>query len=164
MPPIRKRTRLLLRSDSDSETRHLGETLAQVCSGNERILIEGDLGVGKTVFIKGIARGLEVAPDRVRSPSYVTAFVYPGKIPLLHMDLYRRELTPQDLIEDLQEFDGIVAVEWGERAAPLLSDYLRVRITMDESGKRTIEVRAVGKNHRAVLRRWMKSIGKSSRN
>lgn len=154
----------MFQSETEAETGALGEGLARACSGRERILLEGDLGAGKTVFIKGIARGLGIAEDRVRSPSYVTAFVYPGRIRLLHIDLYRYSEAPPDLVEEMEEFDGVVAIEWDERVIHLLSDFLKVKITITESGTRRLEVSAVGGYHRATLRRWLKRYDKSPGN
>jgi len=153
----------VLRSRSEQETFALASRLASAFSGNERLILVGDLGAGKTVFIKGIAQGLGVSPDRVRSPSYVTALIYPGPIRLLHIDLYRRSALPADLCEEIEEFDGVVAVEWGERAELSLSDYIRVKILVDETGDRLLEISATGKNHIATLKRWMKSYAQSPR-
>jgi tRNA threonylcarbamoyladenosine biosynthesis protein TsaE len=158
----KKAAPLVVRSMSEGETRAIGERLSAACSGRERILIVGDLGAGKTVLIKGIAQGLGIRPERVRSPSYVTALVYPGPKRLLHIDLYRRDQPPADLAEEMEDFDGVVVVEWGDRAASLLSEHIIVHIVADESGDRVIELTAVGKYHAAVLKKWMMSDDQSS--
>ncbi len=104
---------------SEEETLALGHKMAQSLKGGELIVLEGDLGMGKTVFARGIAAGLGVSEDQVRSPSFALVHEYEGgRCPLFHVDLYR--LTGGDDLEDLgldelTEAGGVVLVEWGEK-------------------------------------------------
>lgn len=92
-----------------------GSTLGKNLSGGEILLLFGDLGAGKTTFVKGIAGGMEIDIDLVRSPTFTLVNTYPGKkLSLIHADLYRLT-NPLDIYElDLleQEEDSVVAIEW----------------------------------------------------
>ena len=109
------------RSESELETKRLGQRLGRALTDGALILLEGDLGCGKTVFVKGLAAGLDV-PDRVviTSPTYTLINEYPARLPFYHADLYRlkddidlEELGLLDLITNA----NVVAVEWGGRLA-----------------------------------------------
>ncbi|MEJ2673556.1 MAG: tRNA (adenosine(37)-N6)-threonylcarbamoyltransferase complex ATPase subunit type 1 TsaE [Deltaproteobacteria bacterium] len=95
--------------------------------------LNGELGSGKTEFVHGLAQGLGVPPQvPVASPSFTLAHEYPGRIPLVHLDLYRLEDLPPEMLPDLEEYlagGQVVAVEWAKRLASLLSgDYLEVHL------------------------------------
>lgn len=103
---------------SEAETSSLAEALAAGFRGGEVVLLTGDLGAGKTAFVKGLARGLGVDPGEVVSPTFVLLTRYPGRLTLHHADLYRlagggdeREIG----LEELPGPDGVLAVEWAER-------------------------------------------------
>ena len=104
----------------DTDTRTLAETLGRRLTGRTHIALTGELGAGKTTFVQGLARGLDV-PDSyyVTSPTYNIISEYPGRIPLYHVDLYR--ISDEDEL-DLTGFyeyihqDAVVAVEWPEMA------------------------------------------------
>ncbi len=108
----------------EAETLAEGELLASRFGGGELVSLEGDLGAGKTVFARGLARGLGVAPEDVGSPSFVLAVEHRGgRVPLLHCDLYRLPEASgiDDLgIEETLEAGGVVIVEWGERLPAFL--------------------------------------------
>ncbi len=91
------------------------ELAARLAPG-DLILLEGELGAGKTTFVRGLARGLGVT-DQVQSPTFQLVRVYPGRVQLAHVDLYRLERTEElgelglgDLLDQ-----GVVVVEWGDR-------------------------------------------------
>jgi tRNA threonylcarbamoyladenosine biosynthesis protein TsaE len=96
-------------------------------TGGEVVVLVGELGTGKTTFIRGMALGMEVAdPGAVRSPSYTLVIRYPGRRPLLHMDAYfMKSLEDLDLctMEDALERRETVAIEWGDRVAERLPDH-----------------------------------------
>jgi tRNA threonylcarbamoyladenosine biosynthesis protein TsaE len=96
------------------------------------VALNGPLGSGKTEFVHGLAQGLEVPAHLVASPSFTLVHEYPGRLPLVHLDLYRLEDLPPELLPDLEEYlagDGVVAAEWARRLAPLLpGDYLEVEL------------------------------------
>ena len=112
-------------SASPEETEAAGEELAATLAVGDLLLLAGELGAGKTTFVRGLARGLGVKSG-VQSPTFQLVRVYPGRIQLAHVDLYRlesgSELADLGLDELLEE--GVVAVEWGDR---LRLDYPRTR-------------------------------------
>jgi tRNA threonylcarbamoyladenosine biosynthesis protein TsaE len=127
---------------NERETFRLAEELAGSLSGDEVLLLSGELGAGKTVFAKGLAAGLGVAdPNQVCSPSYTLVNVYQGRVPVYHIDLYR--LGSGAEIEDLGWEDylgeGVVIVEWAERL-PFFLEGISVRIDSGPDDKRTITI------------------------
>ena len=130
---------------SEDETQNLGRRLAANLKGGELILLEGDLGAGKTVFTRGIAVGLGIREDAVRSPSFALVHEYEGgQFPLFHVDLYRLEGL-DDLeglgLDELTQTGGVVIVEWGEKLPPWYRrDALIVRFHDLGEGARRIEL------------------------
>jgi tRNA threonylcarbamoyladenosine biosynthesis protein TsaE len=110
--------------------------LARGFHGGEVVLLSGELGAGKTTFVRGLARGLGGDPEEVASPTFVLLTQYPGRLVLHHADLYRLCGTgdEQDLgLEELPGPGGVLAVEWAERlSAPPWSHALRV--TLEHAG------------------------------
>jgi tRNA threonylcarbamoyladenosine biosynthesis protein TsaE len=103
---------------SESETEHVGEQLATKMRAGDVLLLYGDLGAGKTAFVRGLARGLGANPEDVSSPTFTLIQEYAGtSATLYHVDLYRLEPAEIDDLglEDLVAGDGIVAIEWAER-------------------------------------------------
>lgn len=108
-------------SRSEEETRAAGESLASSLRSGDTVLLSGDLGMGKTVFARGVAAGLGVDPGQVRSPSFTLVNRYPGRVPVYHIDLYRVEkLEDMDELglEEILGGDGVAVVEWAERLGP----------------------------------------------
>jgi tRNA threonylcarbamoyladenosine biosynthesis protein TsaE len=134
----------LVRSASEEDTRRAGAALAGRLRPGDAVLLEGDLGAGKTVFVKGLAEGLGLDPDEVSSPSFALVHEYgpAGKPPVLvHADLYR--LPPgggpvDDLGLDARG-DAILAVEW-PRPPLAPAGAWRVTIAIGEGGARRIDV------------------------
>lgn len=130
---------------SEQETHDLGRTLAARLTGGSVVVLEGDLGLGKTVFARGIAAGLGIRPDDVSSPSFTLVQEYDGgRTPMYHVDLYRLE-DEDDLeslgIEDLRSSGGVVVVEWGERLPPWMRQgAIVVRFHDVGEGSRRIEI------------------------
>lgn len=109
-------------SHSPDETALLGETWAREASAGWVMGLTGDLGAGKTQFVKGFARGLGVT-ERVHSPTFALAIEYHGgRLPLFHLDLYRLEHAQAVFTAGLEEYfyqrNGVTIVEWAERALP----------------------------------------------
>jgi tRNA threonylcarbamoyl adenosine modification protein YjeE len=100
---------------SVEETERLGEALAAALRPGDVLALSGPLGAGKTRLVAGLARGM-AAKARVRSPTYTLVNEYPGRIPLVHLDLYR--IAPAELdglgLEEHREA-GALVVEWGEK-------------------------------------------------
>jgi len=106
------------------------------------ILLSGELGAGKTAFVRGLARGLGLDPGEVASPTFVLLTSYPGAITLHHADLYRlagngdeRELG----LEELPGARGVLAVEWAERLSDLPWETV-VRVRLEHAGEDTRRV------------------------
>jgi tRNA threonylcarbamoyladenosine biosynthesis protein TsaE len=103
---------------SAAETEAIAETLASTFRGGEVVLLTGELGAGKTAFVRGLARGLGVDPDDVASPTFVLLTAYPGRLRLHHADLYRLAGDGDDRelgLEELPGPAGVLAIEWAER-------------------------------------------------
>lgn len=123
---------MILVTRSVDETRSLGEEIARrVLRAGDFVVLDGELGAGKTALAQGVAKGLGVH-GRVTSPTFVIAREHEGAVPLTHVDAYRLA-GPADLVDlgfdDLVRPDGVTLVEWGERVvAALPEDRLEVRI------------------------------------
>jgi tRNA threonylcarbamoyladenosine biosynthesis protein TsaE len=106
-------------SHSPAETEWLGEQFGRSAKHGLVIALNGDLGAGKTQFVRGLARGLGI-PARVHSPTFTLVNEYGGgRLKLFHLDLYRLETPDQVLsagIEDYLSPDGVAVIEWAERA------------------------------------------------
>jgi len=105
-------------SHSPAETEALGEQLGRVARSGWVIALSGELGAGKTQFVKGLARGLDIS-GRVHSPTFTLVNEYGGgRLKLFHLDLYRLETAGQILSAGIEEFlrpDGVAVIEWAER-------------------------------------------------
>ena len=128
-------------SRSPEETRALAARLGALLAPGDVVALNGELGSGKTEFVHGLAQGLEIPPGLVASPSFTLVHEYPGRLTLIHLDLYRLEDLPPELLPDLEEYlagDQVIAVEWARRLAPLLpGDYLEVHLEITgETGRR----------------------------
>ena len=129
-----------------AETMALATRVGGLLRPGDEVVLEGELGSGKTVFAKGIARGLGVT-DHVVSPSFTIVREYAGAIPLVHVDVYRIDHLQElhDLgFDDLLGDDAVTVVEWGDRVSAVLpADRLEVRITADEHDDDTRRVELV---------------------
>ena len=130
-------------SSSEAETRNVARELAAALQAGTTILLSGDLGAGKTAFVKGLAEGLGLDADDVTSPTFTLVHEYRGgRLPLIHVDLYRldsAELDEIGLDPDLA-LTGVVAVEWAERLARPILAATTVRITDDGAERRTLTI------------------------
>ena len=152
-----KSASLVIESHSSRETRMWGRRLASLLTGGELIGLTGDLGVGKTCFVKGLARGLGLAEDQILSPTFTMIQEHRGRLPLFHIDLYRLDRVAIDDL-GLREYlfsDGVAAVEWFERLreAPDL-ECITVSITYAEAGNRRIEFAGVGERYAAQIEKF----------
>jgi tRNA threonylcarbamoyladenosine biosynthesis protein TsaE len=115
---------------SEQETYALAQRLAPTLAMGSYVLLQGDLGAGKTAFVRGLAAGLGADPHEVSSPTFVLIQHYKGRMPLTHVDLYRLDsgAAVDDLgLEEMAE-GGIVAIEWSERLPRALGESVGVRI------------------------------------
>jgi tRNA threonylcarbamoyladenosine biosynthesis protein TsaE len=134
-------------SHSPEETQSLGTRLGNHLRGGEILLLSGQLGAGKTLFVKGIAHALGVPDDEVTSPSFTLVNHYLGRLKLYHIDLYRLSEGAQaayavDLDELLTDESAVIVIEWAERmgAYPLPDPVWRVDIRGDGDEPRTISI------------------------
>ena len=105
-------------TDSESATGAVGEAFARSLTRGDVVLLYGDLGAGKTAFVRGMARGLGANPEDVSSPTFTLVQEYAApSVTLYHVDLYRLEPAEiEDLgLDDLVDGEGIVAIEWADR-------------------------------------------------
>jgi tRNA threonylcarbamoyladenosine biosynthesis protein TsaE len=120
-------------SHSPAETESLGEKFGRAAQSGFVFALSGDLGAGKTQFVKGLARGLRISA-RVHSPTFTLVNEYGGgRLKLFHLDLYRLETREQILSAGVEEFlqpDGVSVIEWAERLKA-------------ESGKRKAETKMI---------------------
>jgi tRNA threonylcarbamoyladenosine biosynthesis protein TsaE len=131
-------------SHSPAETEALGEKFGRAAERGLVIALSGDLGAGKTQFVKGIARGLGISA-RVHSPTFTLVNEYgDGRLKLFHLDLYRLETPAQILSAGVEEFlqpDGVAVIEWAERIYDLrftIYDLKKVRIEIVKEMERKI--------------------------
>jgi len=145
-----------------NETHILGQQTGIWVKNGMVIALTGDLGSGKTSFVQGLAKGLDV-PDEyyITSPTFTLINEYPGRCPLFHIDLYRLN-DPVD-VEDIGLYDilhgeGIVAVEWADRLYKnFLSDYMGVHLEILSDESRKIEITANGESGISLIRKLFSS-------
>ena len=122
---------MVYETSSAKETFALGERLGREAVAGSVLCLDGDLGVGKTVFTQGFAHGLGVS-DYVNSPTFTIVKEYEGRLPLYHFDMYRLGEESELLeigYEDYFYGKGVCVIEWPERAAGLIpeeADWLRI--------------------------------------
>ena len=145
---------LTLSSDSPAATRRIGARLGRHLRPGDVILLLGELGTGKTCLTQGIGRGLGVT-DQVKSSSFVLVNEYAGRLKLYHADLYRLE-DPREVMElALEETaaDGVLAVEWPERAwDELPPEHLLVRLEWVDERRRRLTFEARGSRYEELMR------------
>ena len=133
---------LTVATASVEETEAVGNRLGVVAAAGDVIALSGDLGAGKTAFVRGLAAGLGVPSHVVASPTFTMIAEYTGgRLPLFHIDLYRLALGETDLLA-LREYvygAGVTAIEWFDRLpSRALDAYLGVRIEYAAPGRRLI--------------------------
>ena len=128
---------------SETETAAVGRDLARTLRAGDVVLLQGELGAGKTAFVRGLAEGLGVPAEDVSSPTFTLIQEYrAGRLPLFHVDLYRlddpREI--EDLGIDEIARDGVLAIEWAEKLPRELHGAIRVSIAHGDGDTRTIVI------------------------
>jgi tRNA threonylcarbamoyladenosine biosynthesis protein TsaE len=130
-------------TQSEDETSAAGARLGAQLRAGDVVLLYGDLGAGKTAFVRGLARGVGAPADDVSSPTFTLVQEYHGRVPLYHVDLYR--LEPKEVddlgLEELVIGDGIVAIEWAERWTGRPDDVYEVRLEDTGDERRRISIR-----------------------
>jgi tRNA threonylcarbamoyladenosine biosynthesis protein TsaE len=127
---------------SEEETSAAGERFAARLKPGDVVLLFGDLGAGKTAFVRGLAKGLGASPDDVSSPTFTLIQEYRGPVPLQHVDLYR--LKPSEIeglgLDELTDGAGVVAIEWAERWSEAPLDSWTVRLQHEGEDQRRIAI------------------------
>ncbi|MEO8259852.1 MAG: tRNA (adenosine(37)-N6)-threonylcarbamoyltransferase complex ATPase subunit type 1 TsaE [Acidobacteriota bacterium] len=129
---------------SEAETTAVGRDLGVALDAEAVVLLFGDLGAGKTAFVRGLADGLNVSPADVSSPTFTLIQEYRGgRLPLLHVDLYRLD-DPREVDElGLDELGtgAVLAIEWAEKLRGSTEENtIGVRITIEDGDTRRIEI------------------------
>ena len=133
-------------SKSVEETMEIGANFAKGLKRGDCVALIGDLGAGKTVFTKGVAKGLGVKNARyVNSPTFVIIKEYEGRFPLYHFDLYRLDGHSGNDFMNYEEYfygDGVTVIEWADKIRELLPEkYIEVKLTVVDENKRRIEIK-----------------------
>jgi tRNA threonylcarbamoyladenosine biosynthesis protein TsaE len=131
-------------SRSEEETEHLATAVAARLRPGDVLLLSGNLGAGKTAFVRGLAAGLGLDPETVSSPTFALVHEYRGgRLPLLHVDLYRLERADaEDLgLDELGAADGVLAIEWPDRLAHVPAVPIRVTLEALDDSTRRITIR-----------------------
>ena len=130
-----------------TETLNLGEKLSQKLNPQSIVLLKGPIGAGKTSFVQGIAKGLSIAED-ITSPTFALSHHYnSGKIPLIHLDLYRLENISSAkeffLSEEIEAIErkAILVIEWPELIEPLIENFWKIEISYGKKYGRNYEIR-----------------------
>jgi tRNA threonylcarbamoyladenosine biosynthesis protein TsaE len=146
---------------SVAETEALGAELAAHLAPGDFIALSGELGAGKTCFVRGVACGLAVDPGLyVTSPTYTLLNIYRGRIPLYHFDLYRLgDGEVADLgFEEYFYGDGVCLVEWAERlGADMPEERLEIAFCHAENDSRCVQFLPVGGRYEQILRELFSS-------
>jgi len=144
-PPGRS---LHLTLSSRAETESLGRAIGRALNGGEVLALIGELGAGKTALVRGIAAGLNAPVSSVSSPTFVLIHEYRGRLPLIHVDLYRLRHEEEAHAIGLEEyFDGhsVSAIEWGDRFPFLLpDDRLEIKLMHQSPTVRTVRLSSRG--------------------
>ncbi|HEY1716930.1 MAG TPA: tRNA (adenosine(37)-N6)-threonylcarbamoyltransferase complex ATPase subunit type 1 TsaE [Verrucomicrobiae bacterium] len=136
-------------SHSPEETESLGEKFGRAAQSGFVFALSGDLGAGKTQFVKGLARGLGISA-RVHSPTFTLVNEYGGgRLKLFHLDLYRLETREQVLSAGIGEFlqpDGVSVIEWAERIANE-----ECRMKNEEKNWRNVKIEILSESERRIV-------------
>lgn len=133
------------RTTNVHQTEELAESIASLVRPRDIVVLSGEMGAGKTAFVRGFATGIGVSSDEtVSSPTFTLVHTYDtGKIVLHHADLYRlgRLSDVQDLgLRELADLGDVVVIEWGDVASDVLGDHLVVSLETDDDDEDTRHV------------------------
>ena len=134
-------TSLSLTTHSEEETADAGRELARTLGSGSIVLLSGELGAGKTAFVRGIAEGLGIDPAQVTSPTFTLVQEYRGgRLPLYHVDLYRLEPAEVDDLglDEMTLAGGVTAIEWSDRLPRAFEGAIAVRLELGDGSTRLI--------------------------
>jgi tRNA threonylcarbamoyladenosine biosynthesis protein TsaE len=145
-----------LTSKSPGETTSLARVLARELRPGSIVCLHGDLGAGKTTFVKGMAASLGIDKEAVTSPTFVLMNIYEGKRSLYHFDLYRLE-DPKEIqgigYEEFFYGEGISVIEWADKLKELYpTECLKIELRHKDAHTREIFFSAAGQKHGQMLR------------
>jgi tRNA threonylcarbamoyladenosine biosynthesis protein TsaE len=143
-------------SNSPKDTINLGQSIASLLKKGDIICLFGELGSGKTTFVKGLAQGLGLKKDAVNSPSFVLMKEFKGKLPLFHFDLYRLKNLRQILDLGIEEYlfdNGVSVIEWADRLKGLsLNNFLKVEINIKGNMRRLLKITPYGLRYKNLIK------------
>jgi tRNA threonylcarbamoyladenosine biosynthesis protein TsaE len=148
-----------LTSHNADETMTLGERMGRLLQAGDVVCLYGELGSGKTVLTKGLAKGLEVTrEDDVRSPSFVLIHRYEGRVPVYHADLFRLA-GPADVddigLRELLGGEGVTIIEWADKLdASLPTERLDITLQHAEADTRLMTLHGHGARYLHLLEEW----------
>jgi len=128
---------------SEEETQAAGRELASTLEAGDVLLVSGELGAGKTTFVRGLAEGLGINPGDVSSPTFTLVHEYRGgRLTLYHADLYRLERAATDDLglEEIGIKDGVLAIEWPDRLSHDLAGAMLIRLDVMSDSTRRITI------------------------
>jgi tRNA threonylcarbamoyladenosine biosynthesis protein TsaE len=141
---------------SPRQTMKWGAKLGKLLQGGEIIALIGELGTGKTCFVRGVTQGLDVGSDGwIRSPTFTLINEYHGRLPVYHIDLYRVETRSQLEGLNLREYlysDGVSLIEWFDHLpAGEADEHLELRIAYANGAKRELAFTAHGERYQKII-------------
>ena len=141
---------------SPRQTMSWGSRLGRLLKGGEIIALIGELGAGKTCFVRGVTQGLEVGKEAwIRSPTFTLINEYHGRLPVYHIDLYRVEGRAQLEGLNLREYlysDGVSLIEWFEHLpADEVEEFLEVRVVYVDGNRRQLTFSPHGQRYEEIV-------------
>ena len=134
---------MIVTTRGEADTADVGRRLAQTLAAGSVVLLIGDLGAGKTALVRGLAEGLGIPPEEVSSPTFTLMQEYRGgRIPLIHVDLYRLD-DPREIDDlGLEELgtSSVLAIEWAEKLPRSIGDAVEVRIEHRNGDERLVTI------------------------
>lgn len=144
-------------SNNEKETRQIGKQLAGFLKPKDVLALSGNLGTGKTTFIKGVAQGLKVESKKVVSPTFTLLREYKGIVPLYHFDFYRLDYLEQVEFIGYEEYfygNGVCCIEWADKINELLPDsYLDIYFNFIDDKIRKITFKSNCKRFNSIIRK-----------
>jgi tRNA threonylcarbamoyladenosine biosynthesis protein TsaE len=147
---------MIINLDSESAMQNFGQSVGRILSGGEVIELIGDVGSGKTTFVKGLALGLEIF-DNIQSPSFTISRKYIGRndIELAHYDFYRLNdagIMKNEIRESISDPDSVTVVEWADIIGGVLpKDKLLISISVTGENDRQVALNSSGKISSKIL-------------
>ena len=145
-----------IKSKNEQDTYILASKIASLLNGGEIILLNGDLGSGKTTFVKGIAKALNIN-EVVTSPTFTLLKTYSSeKFTLVHVDAYRLDGSSFEELYDYLNNDNVIFIEWSSCLAntDFLQEYLSISITYKSKNQREFDINAKGKRYLSFLKEF----------